>query len=77
MKRTSILLRLSLASIVCLGTLAAVSPAGARGNRCTDRCADVYRVKKDACRLIPFKNERKVCERRAKEAKNDCKHRCR
>ena len=45
------------------------------GNRCTDHCADVYKVRKDACRLIPFKNERKICERRAKEAKDDCKHR--
>jgi hypothetical protein len=51
----------------------------ARGgkSRCTDRCADVYHVKKDACRLIPLKTERKICERRAKDAKNDCKHRCR
>jgi hypothetical protein len=47
------------------------------GNRCTDHCADVYKVRKDACKLIPFKNERKICERRAKEAKEDCKHRCR
>lgn len=47
------------------------------GNRCTDHCADIYKVKRDACRLIPFKTERKICERRAKEAKNDCKHRCR
>lgn len=47
------------------------------GNRCTDHCADIYKVKKDACKLIPFKNERKICERRAKEAKEDCKHRCR
>ena len=47
------------------------------GNRCTDHCADRYKVAKDACKLIPFKNERKICERRAKEAKNDCKHRCR
>ena len=46
------------------------------GNRCTDHCADAYRVKKDACDLIPFKHERKICERRAKEAKKDCKHRC-
>jgi hypothetical protein len=45
-------------------------------NRCTDHCADAYRVKKDACGLIPLKHERKICERRAKEAKNDCKHRC-
>ena len=47
------------------------------GNRCTDRCADAYKVKKQACKLIPLKTERKICERRAKEAKNDCKHRCR
>jgi len=53
-----------------------VATAGG-GNRCTDHCADVYKVRKDACKLIPFKNERKICERRAKEAKDDCKHRCR
>jgi hypothetical protein len=53
-----------------------VATAGG-GNRCTDHCADRYKVAKDACRLIPFKTERKICERRAKEAKNDCKHRCR
>ena len=47
------------------------------GNRCTDHCADIYKVKRDACKLIPFKTERKICERRAKEAKEDCKHRCR
>ncbi|HYX29942.1 MAG TPA: hypothetical protein VE863_15480 [Pyrinomonadaceae bacterium] len=47
------------------------------GNRCSDHCADAYKVKKDACKLIPLKTERKICERRAKEAKNDCKHRCR
>jgi hypothetical protein len=46
------------------------------GNRCTDHCADNYRIKKDACDLIPLKHERKICERRAKEAKKDCKHRC-
>ena len=56
-------------------TSSSVSAGG--GNRCTDHCADAYKVKKDVCKLIPFKNERKVCERRAKEAKNDCKHRCR
>jgi len=46
------------------------------GNRCTDHCADRYKVQKDACKVIPFKNERKICERRLKEAKDDCKHRC-
>jgi len=60
-------------SVLCLGA-GATSEAG---NRCTDHCADVYKVRKDACRLIPFKTERKICERRAKEAKEDCKHRCR
>ncbi len=54
----------------------ATLPVQGRGNRCTDHCADRYRVKKDACELIPLKHERKICERRAKEAKNDCKHRC-
>jgi hypothetical protein len=46
------------------------------GNRCTHRCADRYKIKKDACDLIPLKHERKICERRAKEDKKDCKHRC-
>ena len=67
-------------SLVLLGLLAGLSvPAlGARhhSKRCTDRCADNYRIKKDACDLIPLKHERKICERRAKESKNDCKHRC-
>ena len=61
-------------SVMLLGA-GATSEAG--GNRCTDHCADVYKVRKDACKLIPFKTERKICERRAKEAKEDCKHRCR
>ncbi len=47
------------------------------GNRCTDHCADRYKIEKDACKLIPFKNERKICERRLKEVKDDCKRRCR
>ena len=65
--------------LLLLVLLAPVSTFAVRhgGNRCTDRCADSYRLKKDACRMIPLKHERKICERRAKEAKNDCKHRCR
>ncbi len=54
----------------------AAGPGSEAGNRCTDHCADRYKVAKDACKLIPFKNERKICERRAKEVKEDCKHRC-
>ena len=64
----------------CLFVLLAGMPvttfAARHGNRCTDHCADRYRIKKDACNLIPLKHERKICERRAKEEKNDCKHRC-
>ena len=77
MKRTSVFLRFGLALIVCLGTLAAVNPASARGNRCTDRCADRYRFRKDACKAIPFKRERHRCEDAAKRAKDECKRRCR
>ena len=68
---------LGLSLVVCSVMLVGASTTSEAGNRCTDHCADIYRVKKDACKLIPFKNERKICERRAKEAKEDCKHRCR
>jgi hypothetical protein len=77
MRRTNILIRFGLALIVCLGTLTAVSPASARGNRCSDRCADRYRFRKDACKSIPFKNARHGCENAAKRAKDECKRRCR
>ncbi len=68
---------LVLSTIVASVMLVGAITTSEAGNRCTDHCADRYKVAKDACRLIPFKNERKICERRAKEAKNDCKHRCR
>ena len=65
-------------SLVAAGVMfVGASTTSEAGNRCTDHCADVYKVRRDACRLIPFKNERKICERRAKEAKEDCKRRCR
>lgn len=63
-------------SIAVLWTAGSAVSAGG-GNRCSDHCADRYKVEKDACKIIPFKNERKICERRAKEKKDDCKHRCR
>jgi len=82
MKRITLIVR----STLLLGVLGTALLAGASslsseslaagGNRCTDRCADRYKVRRDACRLIPLRTERKICERRAKEAKNDCKHRC-
>ena len=76
MKRTFVL-RFSLLVVVCLGTFSAVSPIASAGNRCKDRCNDAYRLRKDACKMIPFKHERKQCEKSAKRAKDDCKHNCR
>lgn len=65
--------------VFCSGLWIAGSSVSAGGgsNRCKDHCNDAYRIKKDACKLIPLKTERKICERRAKEVKNDCKHNCR
>ena len=70
-------LRLSLAFVLCLAAFIPASAATPPSNRCKDRCNDVYRLKKDLCRTIPLKNERKLCEKAAKRAKDDCKHRCR
>jgi len=77
MKQARLVVSSSLLAIILLAG-APVTTFAARhgGNRCTDRCADRYRIKKDACNLIPLKHERKICERRAKEDKKDCKHRC-
>jgi hypothetical protein len=77
MKPAAVILRLSFALIVCLGTFAAIRPASAAPNRCKDRCNDAYRVRKDVCRAIPLKHERKSCEKAAKRAKDACKRRCR
>jgi len=76
MKSVKIVKALTLASIVGGVLLMGAGPTSEAGNRCTDHCADVYKIKKDACKLIPFKTERKICQRRAKEVKEDCKHRC-
>ena len=76
--KTRIVLSVGLLLLFCLGlwtTSSSVSAGG--GNRCSDHCADAYKVKKDICKVIPFKNERKICERRAKEVKEDCKRHCR
>jgi hypothetical protein len=76
MERTTVVLRLSLAFLVCLGMFAGASPAVA-GNRCKDRCNDVYRLRKDVCKAIPLKHERHSCEKAAQRAKDNCKRRCR
>ena len=65
-------------SVVITGVMfLSVGATSEAGNRCSDHCADRYKVEKDACKVIPFKQERKICERRAKEIKDDCKRRCR
>jgi hypothetical protein len=72
-----LLLRLGFALILCLGAFLHAGAAPVPGNRCKDRCNEVYRVKKELCRSIPLKHERKLCEKSAKRSKDDCKHRCR
>lgn len=76
-KQQGILLRLGLALALGLGTFVHAGAAGTPGNHCKDRCNEVYQVKKDLCRSIPLKHERKGCEKAAKHSKDDCKHRCR
>ena len=77
MKGTRLLLRSLLVLLICLGGFSAVSPASAAGNRCKDRCNDRYKIRKDGCKAIPYKHARHACEDAAKQAKNECKHRCR
>lgn len=77
MKQARLIVSSSVFALILLAGLPVTTLAARHGSRCTDHCADRYHVKKDACDLIPLKHERKICERRAKEEKNDCKHRCR
>ena len=76
MRRNRIIGSMGLALLACVIMLGIAGPTSEAGNRCTDRCADVYRLKKDACKLIPYKRERHRCEDAAKHAKKECKHRC-
>jgi hypothetical protein len=78
MKRTSLFLRLGLALLFCLGTIANVSPASAaaKGNRCKDRCNDAYHRRMEDCRGLR-KYDKRRCEDRAKREHNECRHRCR
>jgi len=76
MKRDKIVLRLSLMLFVVLGTLTAAGPSSSAKNRCKDRCKEDYNIKKDACKTIPLKHARKVCEDVAKRSRNECKRRC-
>jgi hypothetical protein len=72
-----VILKLSVALLLLLGTFASVGAAPVPSNRCKDRCNDAYQLRRDLCRAIPLKHERKTCENAAKRAKDNCKHRCR
>ena len=77
MKRTSFVLRGSLILFVCLGAFVAAGPASAARNDCKDRCKDRYNLRKDICKAIPYKRQRRSCEDAAKHVRDECKRRCR
>jgi hypothetical protein len=78
MKRTSVFLRLAMALLFCLSAFVTVSPASgaAAGNRCKDRCNDVFHRRKEECRGLR-RFEKRRCEDRAKDARDECRRRCR
>ena len=76
MKPTTIVLRMSLALLVCLGAFTTSSLASGR-NDCKDRCKERYNLRKDICKAIPFKRQRHACEDAAKHTRDECKRRCR
>jgi len=77
MRRMRLILGASLTGLMLLGAFTTTSVSSGAGNDCKNRCNDHYKVAKDACKAIPLKSARKVCEDSAKSAKNECKRRCR
>jgi hypothetical protein len=77
MKRLRVILGAGLTSLVLLGASSTTSVSLGGGNVCTDRCAERFKLAKDACKAIPVKQARKLCEDAAKAGKNDCKRDCR
>ena len=77
MRRMRLVLGASLTCLVLLGAFSTTSVSSSGGNDCKDRCNDRYKIAKDACKAIPLKHARKICEDSAKSAKNECKRRCR
>ena len=78
MKRRSVLWRLGLALVFCLGafvTAGSASGAAVPGNRCKDRCNERYNRRKDECKGLR-KYARHQCEDRAKYERDQCKQRC-
>ncbi len=77
MKRIKVFTKLSLPLLICLGLIGAAGSSTEARSRCKDKCKDVYRLKRDACKAIPFKHERHSCERAAKHSKKECERKCR
>ena len=49
-QRRARVLRWSFAFILCLGTFVGMSPATLAGNRCKDRCNDIYNEEKESAK---------------------------
>jgi hypothetical protein len=64
-------------ALLCLGVWGGSASAAGASNRCKDRCNDRYRLRKDVCKVMPYKHQRHRCEDAAKRAKDECKRRCR
>ena len=83
MKRITLVVRSTLLIGVFGTALAAGSASLSAGSlaagasRCSDRCADRYKLRKDTCRAIPLKSARRICQDAAKQAKKECKRNCR
>ena len=78
MKRTSLFLRFAMALLFCLSAFVTANPASGAvaGNRCKDRCNDVYHRRMDECKGLR-RYEKRRCEDGVKRQHNECKRRCR
>ena len=75
--RASVLLRIGLALVFCLGIFANTNAAPDKNSRkrCEKHCEETYKERKHRCKQLR-KFERKPCEEAAKEARSICKFRC-
>jgi hypothetical protein len=65
---------MALLSLLVFGSAIATGSATQPG-KCQAACNEAFRSRMATCRTLP-KGERKVCEARAKEAHQNCLHRC-
>jgi hypothetical protein len=75
--KASVLLRISLALLFCLGSFANTNATPDKNSRkrCEKHCEETYKERKHRCKQLR-KYERKPCEEAAKEARGICKFRC-